>query len=78
MVIHQFNRLIKNKWVWGAFAVVICAFFVGIDVIPGFLQDSSGPEFGKLGGENLEPAYFDVLRHDVDFGRRGEEARPQN
>ena len=50
MVIHQFNRLIKNKWVWGAFAVVICAFFVGIDVIPGFLQDSSGPESGNLGG----------------------------
>ena len=27
MVIHQFNKLIRNKWVWGAFAIAISAFF---------------------------------------------------
>ena len=27
MVILQFNRLIRNKWIWGVFAVAISAFF---------------------------------------------------
>ena len=27
MVIHQFNRIIRNKWIWGVFAIAISAFF---------------------------------------------------
>ena len=27
MVIQKFNKLIRNKWLWGAFAVAISAFF---------------------------------------------------
>ncbi len=31
MVIHQFNKLIRNKWVWGVFAIVVCLAFVAPD-----------------------------------------------
>ena len=27
MVIHHFNRIIRNKWIWGVFAVAISVFF---------------------------------------------------
>ena len=27
MVIHQFNKLIRNKWVWGVFAIIVSAAF---------------------------------------------------
>ena len=27
MVIQKFNKIIRNKWIWGAFAVAISAFF---------------------------------------------------
>lgn len=27
MVIQKFNKLIRNKWIWGVFAVAISAFF---------------------------------------------------
>lgn len=31
MVIHQFNKLIRNKWVWGVFAVLVSLAFVAPD-----------------------------------------------
>lgn len=31
MVIHHFNKLIRNKWVWGAFAVAISLVFMAPD-----------------------------------------------
>lgn len=31
MVIHHFNKLIRNKWVWGAFAIVISLAFMAPD-----------------------------------------------
>ena len=55
MVIHHFNRLIKNKWVWGAFAVAISVFFA-FDFL--FRGDSDGGRSssgaaGKLGGKDV-------------------------
>ena len=31
MVIHQFNKLIRNKWVWGVFAILVSLAFVAPD-----------------------------------------------
>ena len=65
MVIHHFNRIIKNKWVWGVFAVLISAFFA-FDFIFDGRSDSRGPEgAGKLGGETVPRVQFDDARMDV-------------
>ena len=58
MVIHHFNRIIKNKWVWGVFAVLISAFFA-FDFIFDGRGDSRGFDgAGKLDGETVKPFYL--------------------
>ena len=83
MVIHHFNRIIKNKWVWGVFAVLISAFFA-FDFIFDGRSDSRGTDgAGKLGGETVSPMQFEVARKDVgaeirlQYGREVPVASPQ-
>lgn len=64
MVIHHFNRLIKNKWVWGVFAVAISVFFAFDFLFVGG-DGGSGPSVGTLGGKDLDAAYFDALVKDA-------------
>lgn len=65
MVIHHFNRIIKNKWVWGVFAVLISMFFA-FDFIFDGRRDTRGSDgAGKLGGETVPTAKFDEVRADV-------------
>ena len=57
MVIHQFNKLIRNKWVWGVFAVAISAFFA-FDFLVADLNRSEPASAGSsaagtLNGEDL-------------------------
>ena len=68
MVIQKFNKLIKNKWIWGAFAVAISAFFAFDFLIadlnaPSDAGRSSGA--GTLAGEKIDPALFQALADDV-------------
>ena len=66
MVILQFNRLIRNKWVWGAFAVVISAAFCFDDMFTTRERERrSGGEVGKLGGEAVEASDFESVADDV-------------
>lgn len=68
MVIQKFNRLIKNKLVWGAFAVLI-SFFFACD----FLFDRRGSDdsdsklegAGRLGGQTLHQHTFAAIERDV-------------
>ena len=65
MVIHHFNRIIRNKWVWGVFAVLISMFFA-FDFIFDGRSDSSGSDgAGKLAGETVSRVKFDDVRMDV-------------
>ena len=41
MVIQKFNKLIRNRWAWGAVAVVFCLMFVGDDIVRVFTRTSS-------------------------------------
>ena len=43
MVILQFNRLIRNKWIWGVFAVAISAFFAFDFLIADLRGGNEGP-----------------------------------
>lgn len=72
MVIHQFNKLIRNKWVWGAFAIVVSAAFCFDDLFTSREREArSGGDAGTLAGE---PVKADVFRSIVDdvrgFGRQ--------
>lgn len=78
MVIHHFNRLIKNKWVWGIFAVVISVFFA-FDFL--FRDDGNGGASsgvaGKLGGKDVSGTFFNQLVNDVrGFGRGRDNTTP--
>ena len=72
MVIHQFNKLIRNKWVWGAFAIIVSAAFCFDDLFTSREREArSGGDAGTLAGE---PVKADVFRSIVDdvrgFGRQ--------
>ena len=84
MVIQQFNKLIRNKWVWGAFAIIVSAAFCFDDLFSTRsneerLQGSAG----KLGEEEVSPAEFtDCVnfvkdsrsRDSYNFGKVNQEA----
>ena len=42
MVIHQFNKLIRNKWLWGAFAVIVGGAFAFDFLVDDLLRDGRG------------------------------------
>lgn len=69
MVILQFNKMIRNKWLWGVFAVAISAFFA-FDFLIADLNDreenrSEGGEAGMLAGEKVNAKTFLAVAEDV-------------
>ena len=75
MVIHQFNKLIRNKWVWGVFAIAISAFFA-FDFLVADLNRSADEQAarggaGTLGGEKVAAADFTTLADEIrGFGQQ--------
>ena len=66
MVILQFNKLIRNKWVWGAFAVVISAAFCFDDLFTTReREERSGGTAGTLAGEAVKAADFAIVADDI-------------
>ena len=72
MVIHHFNRIIRNKWIWGVFAVAISVFFAFDFLFTGRDADprSSGGA-GTLGDRDVSSKEFLALSDDVrGYGRQ--------
>ena len=73
MVILQFNKLIRNKWIWGAFAVAISAFFAFdflLDDIRTSSDERPSDSAGTLAGEKVDSkAFFDVADEIRGIGR---------
>ena len=69
MVILQFNKIIRNKWLWGAIAVLFCLMFVGSDLVSTFAGDRGGRsdagDAGTLGGEPVSASEFAAFADDV-------------
>lgn len=66
MVIQQFNRLIRNKWVWGAFAVVVSAAFCFEDLFSTQeREERSAGDAGTLAGEAVNAKEFIAIAEDV-------------
>jgi len=75
MVIHQFNKLIRNKWIWGAFAIAISAFFAFDFLIADLSDRSSGEgasgDAGLLAGEAVDAKVFSAMVDEIrGFGRQ--------
>lgn len=81
MVILQFNKLIRNKWIWGAFAIAISAFFCLDDVLTPRRDSedkSSKGEAGLLGGEAVKISDFNKISEEIrGFGRQRDWKRNQ-
>ena len=66
MVILQFNKLIRNKWVWGAFAVVISAAFCFDDLFTTReREERSSGTAGTLAGETVKTADFATVADNI-------------
>ena len=81
MVIHQFNKLIRNKWIWGAFAIAISAFFAFDFLVAdlGRSEPSAGGSSaaGTLGGEKVDAQVFaDIAEEIRGFGQQRDWKRP--
>lgn len=79
MVILQFNKLIRNKWVWGVFAVIISfAFcFEGLFSADDRAGRTSGSA-GTLAGENVDAdVYLDIAEEIRGFGSQRDWRRSQ-
>ncbi|MGN0854510.1 MAG: hypothetical protein ACI4R9_03200 [Kiritimatiellia bacterium] len=67
MVILQFNKLIRNKWVWGAFAVVVSAAFCSDGCFRDTKAEVDARDYGTLGGVPVDAELFDLCRADIEF-----------
>ena len=56
MVILQFNKFIRNKWAWGAVAILFCLMFVGADVVSTLTREKTAKVdgAGTLAGEPVD------------------------
>ena len=66
MVILQFNKLIRNKWVWGAFAIVVSAAFCFDDLFSTRdREDRVQGVAGKLADKEVMSSEFNSIAEDV-------------
>ncbi len=69
MVIHQFNKIIRNRWIWGVFAVAISAFFAFDFLLDDLQRDDNeargADEAGTLAGERVDASLFLAIADDV-------------
>ena len=80
MVILQFNKLIRNKWVWGVFAVAISFFFAFDFLLADLGSDGrreAGPTAGMLAGKSVTAERFSIVAEDIrGIGRNRDWRRP--
>ena len=70
MVIQKFNRLIRNKWLWGAFAFLISAVFAFDFLLDDLMREDDGgaaasSDAGTLAGEAIDAKLFLSLAEDI-------------
>ncbi len=74
MVILQFNKLIRNKWLWGVFAIIVGGAFAFDFLVDDLLRDGKGEPrdsgVGTLGGKAVSSAEFRAIAEDIrGFGQ---------
>jgi len=78
MVIQKFNKLIRNKWVWGVFAVAVSAAFCFDDLFTTReREERQAGDAGLLAGERVDAKAFVEIAEDVrGIGRQRDWHRP--
>ena len=62
MFIIKFNNMVRNKWLWGAFALLVAVAFGASDIWSSASRGSNeSVRIGLLGGKVVDPARFDAL-----------------
>ena len=74
MVILQFNKLIRNKWIWGVFAIIVGGAFAFDFLIDDLMRDDKGDRneasAGTLAGESVGSSLFrDITEELRGFGQ---------
>ena len=74
MVILQFNKLIRNKWIWGVFAIIVGGAFAFDFLVDDLLRDGrdgrSDASAGTLGGKPVPSAEFHAIAEEIrGFGQ---------
>ena len=74
MVILQFNKLIRNKWLWGVFAIIVGGAFAFDFLVDDLLRDgkreTSDSGVGTLGGKPVSSTEFHAITEEVrGFGQ---------
>ena len=74
MVILQFNKLIRNKWVWGVFAVIVGGAFAFDFLVDDLMRDEKGQpksaSVGTLAGESVSASEFNAITEEIrGFGQ---------
>ena len=70
MVIQKFNRIIRNKWIWGAFAFAISGFFAFDFLLTGGDVRENSAVAGELDGKEIPVSQFSRFAEDArGFGR---------
>jgi hypothetical protein len=69
MVIQKFNKLIRNKWLWGVFAVIVGGAFAFDFLVDDLLRDGKTERIqsdaGTLAGEPVDREEFLSIAEDV-------------
>ena len=67
MVIQKFNKLIRNKWVWSVFAIIVSAAFCFDDSLFSSSDSGSGERggAGTLAGEAVDADEFLAIADDI-------------
>lgn len=73
MFIIKFNKMIHNKWVWGAFATVVVIAFAFSDIVSDrrARRDTERGGVGRLNGEDVSYREFDLVRAQVRMETEG-------
>ena len=68
MFIIKFNNMVKNKWIWAAFAIIVAVAFGASDMIGAGSRSRSGEgRLGSLGGKALDPALHQTVTHLIRY-----------
>lgn len=76
MFIIKFNNMVKNKWVWAAFAIVVAVAFGASDIMYSARQGQSDRTlYGLLDGQPIDSIRYSAVSSLLRFQQRGDEAR---
>ena len=73
MFIIKFNNMVKNKWVWAAFALVVAVAFGASDILAASNRSGArnSSSVGMLGGKPVDRQRFEVLTRMARLDARG-------